>query len=69
MGFDDLSIATSLYPTLTTVQYRTETMAEMAVSLLIKKIKSSSAHYDNYYIEPNLVIRGSARLNKHDMEN
>lgn len=69
VGFDDLSIATSLYPTLTTVQYRTETMAEMAVSLLIKKIKSSSAHYDNYYIEPNLVIRGSARLNKHDMEN
>jgi len=62
IGFDDLSIATSLYPPLTTVQYRVTTMADMAVNLLLAKIKSPDAPYDNYYIEPNLVIRKSAAL-------
>lgn len=64
IGFDDLSIATSLYPPLTTVQYRVTTMADMAVNLLLAKIKSPNAPYDNYYIEPNLVIRKSAALSK-----
>ena len=64
VGFDDLSVATSLYPPLTTVQYRTATMAEMAVSLLLQKIKSPTAPYDNFYIEPNLVVRDSACLKR-----
>lgn len=60
VGFDDLSIASSLYPSLTTVQYRTSTMAEMAFNLLCAAIKSPDVPYDNYYIEPNLVIRKSS---------
>lgn len=64
IGFDDLSIAKSLYPPLTTVQYRLATMADMAINLLLAKMKSSSAPYDNYYIEPNLVVRKSAALSK-----
>ena len=62
IGFDDLSIASALHPTLTTVQYRITTMADMAVNLLLSRINSPSAPYDNYYIEPNLVIRKSAAL-------
>ena len=62
IGFDDLSIATALNPPLTTVQYRITTMADMAINLLIAKIKSPKAPYDHYYIEPNLVIRKSAAL-------
>lgn len=64
IGFDDLSIATSLSPTLTTVQYRISTMADMAVSLLLAKIRSPDTPCDNYFIEPNLVIRESAALSK-----
>ena len=62
VGFDDLSIATSLDPTLSTVQYRIATMADMAVSQLLARIKSPTSPYDNYYIEPNLIIRKSAAL-------
>lgn len=64
VGFDDLSIASSLYPALTTVQYRIATMADMAITLLLARIKSPSAPYDNYYIEPNLVVRKSAALSE-----
>ena len=64
IGFDDLSIANALHPTLTTVQYRITTMADMAVNLLLARISSPSAPYDNYYIEPNLVIRKSAALSE-----
>ena len=62
VGFDDLSVASSLTPPLTTVQYRIATMADMAITLLLTKIKTPSAPYDNYYIEPNLIIRKSAAL-------
>lgn len=60
VGFDDLSIASLLSPSLTTVQYRLTTMADMAIKLLLARIKSPSAPYDNYYIEPNLIVRKSA---------
>lgn len=64
IGFDNLSVGSSMYPPLTSVQYRIGTMADMAVNLLLDKIKHSTAPYDNYYIEPNLVIRDSAALAK-----
>lgn len=64
IGFDNLSIAKSIYPSLTSVQYRIGTMAEMAVNLLLEKIRHGETAYDNYYIEPNLVIRDSAALSK-----
>lgn len=64
IGFDNLSVGSSMYPPLTSVQYRIGTMADMAVNLLLDKIKHAAAPYDNYYIEPNLVIRDSAALAK-----
>lgn len=62
VGFDDLSVATSLSPPLTTVQYRIASMADMTVKLLLDCIESPNTPYDNYYVEPNLVIRASSRL-------
>lgn len=59
VGFDDLA-ATSRYLSLTTVRYRVFTMAEMAMNLLLNSIKTPNAPYDNYYIEPSLVIRKSS---------
>lgn len=67
VGFDDLSIAQSLTPALTTVQYSINTMADMTFKLLLAAIQSPKAPHDNYYVEPNLVIRGSSVLsNKKD---
>ena len=60
VGFDDLSIASSLSPALTTIQYRVASMTDMTVNLLLASIRSPNEPYDNYYIEPNLVIRGSS---------
>ncbi|MCR5166648.1 MAG: substrate-binding domain-containing protein [Oscillospiraceae bacterium] len=68
IGFDDLSVATALYPPLTTVQYRITTISDMALNLLISKIKSPKAPYDHYYIEPNLVVRRSTLLSKEQKE-
>jgi len=62
VGFDNLSVATSLSPPLTTVQYRIASMADMTVKLLLDCINSPNTPYDNYYVEPNLVIRASSRL-------
>jgi len=62
VGFDDLSVATSLTPGLSTVQYRITSMADMTVKLLLDGIQSPNTPYDNYYVEPNLVIRGSSTL-------
>lgn len=65
VGFDDLSIASSLSPALTTIQYRIASMADMTVNLLMGSIHSPNEPYDNYYVEPNLVIRGSSILSGH----
>lgn len=62
VGFDDLSVATNLSPPLSTVQYRITSMADMTVNLMLDCIRDASTPYDNYYIEPNLVIRESSAL-------
>ena len=65
VGFDDLSIATNLSPSLTTVQYRIASMPDMTVKLMIDCIQNPDTPYDNYYVEPNLVIRESSLLSGH----
>lgn len=62
VGFDDLSVATTLTPPLTTVQYRIASMADITVKLMLDSIRDPNTPYDNYYVEPNLVIRGSSDL-------
>lgn len=62
VGFDDLSIASTLTPALTSIQYRIASMADIAVDFMISAIKSRNSSYDNYYIDPNLIVRDSSRL-------
>jgi|LSQX01.3.fsa_nt_gb LacI family transcriptional regulator len=58
-GFDNLPITLNTSPSLTTVSYRTDEMAQTAVRLLIDQIKTGKESNTNYYIEPSLIIRGS----------
>ncbi len=64
VGFDDLSFSRTLSPPLTTVQYRIASMTEMASNLLIEKIKNPKTSYDNYYVEPSLIVRESSKLSE-----
>lgn len=64
VGFDDLPIATSVYPSLTTVQYRITSMAEIALQQLQTEIETGEHKYDNYYLEPNFIVRESTRLTR-----
>lgn len=65
VGFDDLSFASTLLPPLTTIQYRVTSMADMTVKLLLTAIKSPNAPYDNFYVDPNLLVRESSMLSGH----
>jgi LacI family transcriptional regulator len=65
VGFDDLSFSRTLSPPLTTVRYRIASMADMAANLLIEKINNPKTPYDNYYVEPSLIIRESSCFSQH----
>jgi len=65
-GFDNLPIASSLVPTLTTVGYEINEMADMAIRLLCKQVEHGIKKSLNYYIEPSLVIRESST--KHELD-
>ncbi len=62
VGFDDLPIATSVFPSLTTVRYRITSMAEIALQQLMREIRGQTAEHDNYYVEPTLIKRESTAL-------
>lgn len=64
VGFDNLSITTSLYPPLTSVHYRIQTMADITLKQLFANIKNPNSAYDNYYIEPTLIERKSSLLSE-----
>lgn len=68
VGFDDLPIATSVFPLLTTVRYRMVSMAEIALQQLLAEIETGDHKYDNYYVEPNLILRESTALAGHSKE-
>ncbi len=57
VGFDNLPIAQSISPTLTSVGYRISAMAETALSLLIRQITESKPSDTSYYIAPSLIVR------------
>lgn len=62
VGFDDLPVATSVFPSLSTVRYRIMSMAEIALQQLLQEVKTGEHKYDNYYVEPNLIMRESTAL-------
>ena len=47
-------------PSLTTVSYCIEDMAETAVRLLIAQIESGQEKDTSYYLEPSLIVRESS---------
>ncbi len=63
VGFDDLSIAKQCRPTLSTISYRFDKMAETAVDLLLKKIKASGSFINSQldYVNHYLTVRESSK--------
>jgi DNA-binding LacI/PurR family transcriptional regulator len=59
IGFDDSALMTSTDPPLTTVRQPIEVMGRMAIDLLVAQIDGTAAEPDEYFFEPELVVRGS----------
>jgi len=61
-GFDDSTIATVVWPDLTTVRQPVQHMGEMAASKLLVQLVNNGMHADySIEIEPELVVRNSTR--------
>jgi DNA-binding LacI/PurR family transcriptional regulator len=64
IGFDDSSLMTSTDPPLTTVRQPIELMGRMVVDLLLAQIEGIDSEPDEYFFEPELVVRGSTARRK-----
>ena len=60
VGFDDSALMTSTDPPLTTVRQPIEPMGRMVIDLLIGQMGGASVGHDEYFFEPELVVRGSS---------
>lgn len=63
VGFDDITIARFIEPSLTTIRQPIEDMGKKAIEILIKRIEGETLSDEESFIEmpPKLVIRKSAR--------
>lgn len=59
VGFDNTPFSSYSVPGITSVDIHTENVGEIAISLLIKKLKNEQV--DEYVIEPELVVRESSQ--------
>jgi DNA-binding LacI/PurR family transcriptional regulator len=59
IGFDDSALMNCTDPPLTTARQPIEPMGRMAVELLLSQMRQSEAQVDEYFFEPELVVRGS----------
>jgi DNA-binding LacI/PurR family transcriptional regulator len=64
IGFDDSALMTSIDPPLTTVRQPIELMGRMVVELLLAQIDGVGSEPDEYFFEPELVVRGSTARRK-----
>ncbi|MEH7380546.1 LacI family DNA-binding transcriptional regulator [Bacillus sp. JJ1533] len=60
-GFDDIAIASWMYPSLTTMKQPFVEMGEEAAQLLISKIHEEQHSFNRILLKPELVIRDSCR--------
>jgi LacI family transcriptional regulator len=61
--FDDPSFASYLSPPLTAIEQPIQTMGEMGVKLLIRRMRTPEAEVEHVLLEPRLIVRESvARL-------
>lgn len=58
-GFDDIPLASQLYPTLTTIRQPTHDMAKLAAELLIRRLRGESPEGIKTILKSELVIRDS----------
>lgn len=61
IGFDDIEVAKHLSPPLTTVSQPLERMAEIAVEILMEKMKGNPRKRKEIVLAPKLVIRESCK--------
>ena len=63
VGFDDIALASLLYPPLTTMAQPTEEIARVAVELLIQKIAHQDVDHENkkYVLNARLIVRDSTK--------
>jgi LacI family transcriptional regulator len=60
IGFDDIPQASFVYPKLTTVRQPLEEMGQVAVKILLKRIKNQNEPSQRIALETQLIIRDSA---------
>ncbi|PJJ63407.1 LacI family DNA-binding transcriptional regulator [Compostimonas suwonensis] len=59
IGYDDSALMTCVEPPLTTVRQPIDPMGRMVIELLVQQISGDSATSDEFFFEPELVVRGS----------
>jgi DNA-binding LacI/PurR family transcriptional regulator len=59
VGFDDSALMNCTDPPLTTVRQPIDLMGRMVIELLVGQISGSSVPHDEFFFEPELVVRGS----------
>ncbi|MEA2629836.1 MAG: hypothetical protein QOE66_55 [Chloroflexota bacterium] len=60
VGFDDSALMNCTDPPLTTVRQPIEPMGRMVIDLLVGQMAGGSVDSDEYFFEPELVVRGSS---------
>ena len=60
VGFDDSALMNCTDPPLTTVRQPIEPMGRMVIDLLVGQMAGGSVDNDEYFFEPELVVRGSS---------
>jgi DNA-binding LacI/PurR family transcriptional regulator len=60
VGFDDSALMNCTDPPLTTVRQPIDLMGRMVIELLIGQIAGTSVPHDEFFFEPELVVRGSS---------
>lgn len=61
VGFDDISIASTMEPKLTTVAYPIERISERSLELLMKQISNEDVSPEKITLFPKLAVRGSTK--------
>ena len=59
IGYDDSALMNSVDPPLTTVRQPIDPMGRMVIELLVGQLAGTAAPADEYFFEPELVVRGS----------
>lgn len=58
-GFDDIPLASQVWPSLTTIRQPMQEMAELAASLLIKRLRGQEPNRPDRILDSELVVRDS----------